>query len=41
MTAREDIIQNASIDLLIWLAYESDSALAEAAYDEIERRAGR
>jgi hypothetical protein len=34
-------LRKASIELLIWLAYESDSPQAERAYDEIERRGGR
>ena len=41
MTAREDIIKNASIEFLIRLAYEVESPLSEAAYNEIERRSGR
>jgi hypothetical protein len=42
MTASTKInLRKASIELLIWLAYESNSPQAERAYDEIERRSGR
>lgn len=34
-------LATATIETLIFLAYESDSDQAEAAYDEIERRSGR
>jgi len=34
-------LRAASLELLIWIAYESESAQAEAAYNEIERRSGR
>jgi len=42
MTRRDSIIiKHATLARLIFLAYESDSHLAEAAYNEIERRSGR
>ena len=41
MTLEQLVIKHATLARLIFLAYESDSPMAEAAYNEIERRAGR